>query len=88
MKKNLMFFVLGVSTTLLLGAGVSYWNEIQQANKYGVLVDRLSAPFENVPNENKYALVLDGEIGNDAKRAMVVGFVHGMAVGRRKAREE
>ncbi len=106
MKKNLMFFALGVSTTLLMGAGISYWNQIYQANKYGVLVDSLGygtdVPYNNkygvlvnslgygtdVPYNNKYALVLDGEIGNDAKKAMVVGFIHGMAVGRKKAKEE
>ena len=106
MKKNLMFFVLGVSTTLLMGAGISYWNEIRQENKYGVLVDRLGygndIPYDNkygvlvdrlgggnaIPDANKYALVLDGEIGDDAKKAMVVGFINGMAIGRKKAKEE
>lgn len=76
----------GVSTTLLMGAGISYWNEILQANKYGVLVNSLGG-YKDIPHDNKYALVLDGEIGDDAKKAMVVGFIHGMAVGRKKAKE-
>lgn len=125
MKKNLMFFLLGVSTTLLMGAALSYWNQINQANKYGVWMndrsgmlsvpngnlygvwmnDRsgmLSVPngnlygvwvndgngMLNVPNGNQYALVCGGEIGDDAKNAMVVGFIHGMAVGRKKAKEK
>ena len=116
MKKNLMFFVLGVSTTLLMGAGISYWNEIRQENKYGMLVNDLGSkspfdynyvPTENkhgvlvndlgsksifdynyVPMDNRYALVWGGEIGDDAKKAMVVGFIHGMAVGRKTAKEE
>ena len=92
MKKNLMFFVLGVSTALLMGAGISYWNEIRHENKYGVLVDSLgsSDTWNNnyIPNGNKYALVLEGEIGDNVKKAMVVGFIHGMAVGREKAAEE
>ena len=135
MKKNLMFFVLGVSTTLFMGAGISYWNEIRPENKYGVWVDvdslhvptenkysvwvdmdslyaptknkysvwvdidSLHVPTENKygvwvnpsyfggPRENEYALVWGGEIGDDAEKAMVVGFIHGMAVGKKKAKE-
>lgn len=172
MKKNLMFFALGVSTALLMGAGISYWNEIQQANRYGVLIDKFSnidgvpsdnrygvlfdrfssierddvgmpkrvvAPIDNrysvlvdtfstienddvdvvktlrvpidnrygvlintfssleqddvgrvnresVPLGNRYILVWNGEIGNDARKAMIVGFIHGMAVGKKKAK--
>ena len=131
MKKNLMFFALGVSTTLLMGAGISYWNEIRQENKYGVLVNSLGGkhrepgealslypklvddiPYNNkygvlinslggthseglgidsklvddIPYGNKYALIWDGEIGNNAKKAMVVGFIHGIAVGKEKAK--
>ena len=138
MKKNLMFFVLGVSTALLMGAGISYWNEIRQENKYGVLVNSVgsrsfmdynyvpdgnrygvlvnslgssspqyndyipngnrygvlvnslgsSSPYykDYIPNDNKYALVLDGEVGDDAKKAMVVGFIHGLAIGRKETK--
>ena len=133
MKKNLMFFALGVSTTLLMGAGISYWNEIRQENKYGVLVNSVgsrsfmdynyvpdgnkygvlvnslgsrsfmdynyvpdgnrygvlvNSPQYNdyIPNDNKYALVLEGEIGDDAQKAMVVGFIHGLAIGRKETK--
>ena len=128
MKKNLMFFALGVSTTLLMGAGISYWNEIRQENKYGVSTNPVYdfdkfIPVANrygvsmnpvydfdrfipvasrygvsmnpvydfdrfIPVANRYALVLDGEIGDDSKKAMAVGFIHGMAVGRKKAEED
>ena len=57
-----------------------------------MLVDSLgsSDTWNNnyIPNGNKYALVLEGEIGDNVKKAMVVGFIHGMAVGREKAAEE
>ena len=162
MKKNLMFFALGVSTTLLMGAGISYWNQINQANKYGVLVNSLGSsstlssdyipignkygvlvnslgssstlssdyipignkygvlvnslgssstlssdyiPIGNkygvlvnslgssstlssdyIPIGNKYALVFDGEVGENATKAMVVGFIHGLAIGRKETK--
>lgn len=171
MKKNLMFFALGVSTALLMGAGMSYWNEIQQSNKYGVLIDKLGgtdgvpidnrygvlvnafsclerndvgmprrvgAPIDNrygvlvntfssiedvtadlkqervpidnrygvlinkfstlelndahrmdkeiVPIDNRHVLIWDREIGDNAREAMVVGFIHGLAVGKKKAK--
>ena len=125
MKKNLMFFALGVSTTLLMGAGISYWNEIRQENKYGVEVNppifdyniprenkygvqvnppifdpnitsenkygvQVNPPIfdPNIPRENRYALIVDGNVSQNAKNVMVAGFIHGMAVGRKKAKEE
>ena len=93
MKKNLMFFALGVSTTFLMGAGISHWNQVNQENKYGAMVGRFygcaldsegRSMEVNVPLENRHALIWNGEIGDDAKKAMVVGFIHGMAVGRKK----
>ena len=125
MKKNLMFFVFGVSTTLLIGAGMSYWNQINQANKYGIEVNPsffdpnilrenkygvevnpsffdINIPRENkygievnpsifdpnIPRENRYALIVDGNVSQNAKNVMVAGFIYGMAVGRKKAKEE
>ena len=106
MKKNLMFFVFGVSTTLLIGAGMSYWNQINQANKYGIEVNPSffdpNIPRENkygievnpsifdpnIPRENRYALIVDGNVSQNAKNVMVAGFIYGMAVGRKKAKEE
>ena len=57
-KNNLMFFVLGVSITLLMGAGISYWNEIRQENKYGVLVNDKNGMLM-VPNGNQYGILVE-----------------------------
>ena len=56
---------------------------------YGCALDLEGRSREvNVPLENRHALIWNGEIGDDAKKAMVVGFIHGMAVGRKKAKED
>ena len=60
--------------------------DIPYQNKYGVLLNSLGASG-NIPQQNKIAIVYQGEIGENAQKAMVVGFVHGMAVGKKMAEE-
>ena len=59
MKKNLMFFVLGVSATLLMGAGISHWNQISQENKYGVWMGDTTSGVPSIPSSNKYGIYTD-----------------------------
>ena len=96
MKKCLLFFLLGVSVTLLLGAATSvmlgnkYYVStddsygIMHGNKYYVSTDD---PM-GVTMGNRYYVEFDGKITKSVKKAMAVGFIHGMAVGRKKAEEE
>ena len=112
MKKCLLFFLLGVSVTLLLGAatsvmlgnkhyvstddsyGIMHGNKyyvstddsygIMLGNKYYVSTDD---PM-GVTMGNRYYVEFDGKITKSVKKAMAVGFIHGMAVGRKKAEEE
>ena len=121
MKRCMLFFFLGASTTLLVGAGLSHWNLAPATNRYAVdttCANWTLAPYENryaidttcsnwtlAPYENRYAIdttcsnwtvapvenryVVDvGEsLGANTKKAMAVGFVYGVAIGKKKAEQ-
>ena len=103
MKRCMLFFFLGASTTLLVGAGLSHWNLAPATNRYAVdttCANWTLAPYENryaidttcsnwtvAPVENRYVVDVGESLGANTKKAMAVGFVYGVAIGKKKAEQ-
>ena len=63
------------------------WNSIEGENRLGV-ANPNDSTWDSVQTENRFGIAIEGECPKKIKDAMIIGFIHGIVVGKRPKKKQ